>query len=222
MRKSLTICCLILSLLMLTGCVASAASMNGYQPAAEAAVVPTEEIPAPSEAPAPAAEKITELEAKAIALKDANLTEADVVALEVHFDAEDQEYEVDFRHGDYEYDYSIHVLTGKITEKVKEHDPEPTAPKATDAPKPTEPAPKETKPASTKTADLITKEKAKSIALKDAGVAAGDAKRMECEYDVDDGVKEYEVDFHAGKYEYSYTIHAETGKILSREKEIDD
>ena len=71
-------------------------------------------------------------------------------------------------------------------------------------------------------AALIGMEKAKSIALNHAGISAGDARKMECEYEADDGVKEYEVDFHAGKYEYSYSIHAETGKILSWEKEIDD
>ena len=67
-----------------------------------------------------------------------------------------------------------------------------------------------------------SREEAIEIALRHAGISSENATRITCEYDVDDGVKEYEVEFHAGKYEYSYDIHAETGKILSREKEIDD
>ena len=66
----------------------------------------------------------------------------------------------------------------------------------------------------------IGKDKAKSIALKHAGFSAGDVTGLQVEYDKDDGVPIYEVEFDHGRKEYSYEIHAETGKILSWE--IDD
>ena len=102
-----------------------------------------------------------------------------------------------------------------VVERLPE-EPEKVVPVMETASEVTESAPVQAK------ADLIGKEKAKSIALNHAGVSAGDARKMECEYELDDGVKEYEVDFHVGKYEYSYSIHAKTGKILSWEKEIDN
>ena len=70
--------------------------------------------------------------------------------------------------------------------------------------------------------EIISREEAIAIALEHAGFTADQVSRLECEFDGDDPVKEYEVDFHQGKYEYSYDIHAETGQILFSEKEIDD
>ena len=70
--------------------------------------------------------------------------------------------------------------------------------------------------------DIISREEAISIALEHAGVTAEEVKGLECEYDIDDGVKEYEVAFHKGKYEYNYDIYAETGKIRFWEKDLED
>lgn len=70
--------------------------------------------------------------------------------------------------------------------------------------------------------ETITREEAIAIALEHAGFATDQVNRLECEFDVDDRVKEYDVDFHKDKYEYSFDIHAETGEILFWEKEIDD
>lgn len=69
---------------------------------------------------------------------------------------------------------------------------------------------------------LITKEEAIAIALKDAGFEEKDVTRLRTEFDYDDGQPEYEVDFHRGGYEYDYEIHAETGVILSKDKDRED
>lgn len=69
------------------------------------------------------------------------------------------------------------------------------------------------------TPDLLTKDEAAAIALKHAGFAAADVSWLHTEYDVDDGVPEYDVQFHHGRWEYEYEIHAQTGKILSFEKD---
>ncbi len=74
------------------------------------------------------------------------------------------------------------------------------------------------KPADSK----ISEEKAKSIALDHAGFKESDVQFLRVEYDFDDGVEKYEVDFKQGKYEYDYDINAKTGEILSYDKDIDD
>ena len=70
--------------------------------------------------------------------------------------------------------------------------------------------------------DRLPKEKARDIALKHAGLTAEEVTRLRVEFDYDDGVPEYEVDFHHNGYEYDYEIHAETGKILSWDKDRDN
>lgn len=69
------------------------------------------------------------------------------------------------------------------------------------------------------TSEEITKDEALAAALKHAGVAEKDAKRLEIELD-DDGY--YDISFTAGGYEYDYDVDAKTGKILKSEKEKDD
>ena len=68
----------------------------------------------------------------------------------------------------------------------------------------------------------ISKEEARNIALSHAGLSANDVTHLKAEFDFDDGVPEYEVDFRHGGYEYDYDIHAETGKIRSWDKDRDD
>ena len=61
----------------------------------------------------------------------------------------------------------------------------------------------------------IGAEKAKSIALKAAGVSAAQAKWMRCHLERDHGQWEYSVEFYYGDMEYEYEIDALTGRILS-------
>ena len=100
----------------------------------------------------------------------------------------------------------------------------PAATEAPTAPVPAAPAP--TVPAAAAPAPTeagrITKDEAIAIALKDAGLTKDQVKGLRAEFDYDDGRPEYDVDFRQGGYEYDYEIHAETGKILSRDKEWDD
>ena len=69
---------------------------------------------------------------------------------------------------------------------------------------------------------LISKDDAIGIALKDAGFTADQVTRLRAEFDYDDGRPEYDVEFHQGGYEYDYEIHAESGNILSRDKDRED
>ena len=68
----------------------------------------------------------------------------------------------------------------------------------------------------------IGEEKAAEIALKHAGFTKEQVTKLRVEYDYDNGMPEYEVDFHQGGYEYDYRINAELGEILSFDKDLED
>lgn len=190
MKKLQTILSILLMLTLLAGCAVSAATL------------PREEAAVP--------EKLTAEEAQAIALADAGLTAEAVRGLRTEFEIDDAvpEYEVDFRSGDTEYDYTIHAETGAVLRRGKEYDP-PEAPRPAPLPQATEPA----------ASGEITAEEAEDIALDHAGFARTDVTALRTERDVDDGAAEYEVEFYHGGLEYSYEIHAETGTILDVDRD---
>lgn len=68
----------------------------------------------------------------------------------------------------------------------------------------------------------LTKEQAQAIALEHAGFSANQVNRLRTEYEIDDGVAQYDVSFHEGAWEYEFEIHAETGRILSFDKDCDN
>lgn len=93
--------------------------------------------------------------------------------------------------------------------------PTPAAPAPAEQPVPTEPTP-------TKATALLSKEEAQKIALEHAGFTAEQVQRLRTELDYDRGKPEYEVDFHVDRWEYDYEIDAETGTIISWDKDWDD
>lgn len=86
----------------------------------------------------------------------------------------------------------------------------PTAPVSTQSPS--------TAPAKTP-AGAITREEAEQIALDHVGFAPEQVQHLRTEYEIDDGVPQYDVEFLVGNWEYEFEIHAETGKILSFDKD---
>ena len=65
----------------------------------------------------------------------------------------------------------------------------------------------------------LSGEDAWSIALEHAGLTLEEVEGLRAEGEIDDGVPRYEVQFHVGRVEYEYEIHAETGEILSFERD---
>lgn len=61
----------------------------------------------------------------------------------------------------------------------------------------------------------LTKDQAQAIALEHAGFSADQVTYLRTEFEMDDGVPQYEVQFHHGRMEYDYEIHADTGAIPS-------
>lgn len=72
------------------------------------------------------------------------------------------------------------------------------------------------------TSSYISADRAKEIALADAGVQAADAVFLRAQLDWDDGRAEYEVEFYSGNVEYDYDIDAVTGTIRSSDRELEN
>jgi len=68
----------------------------------------------------------------------------------------------------------------------------------------------------------ISENKAKKIAVADAGLKESQVTFTKVLLDTDDGRLEYEIDFNKGQFEYDYEIDATTGGIISADKDIDD
>ena len=65
------------------------------------------------------------------------------------------------------------------------------------------------------TNDYISYDKAKEIALAQAHISGDDIAFVEKEFDFDDGLAIYELEFSQGGIEYEYDIDAVTGKVIS-------
>ena len=81
------------------------------------------------------------------------------------------------------------------------------------------PAPTQTPPASADSSHSLTQEQAQQIALDYLGFSADQVTRLHTEYEIDDGIPQYDVSFYQGDWEYEFEIHAESGKILSYDRD---
>lgn len=77
----------------------------------------------------------------------------------------------------------------------------------------------QTTAAQTPTQNSVTREQAEKIALEHAGFTADQVTRLRTEYEVDDGIPRFEVQFHQDRWEYDYEINANTGEILSWDRD---
>ncbi len=148
---------------------------------------------------------IGESQAKAIALEHAGLKEDSVSHLLCKLDVDDgiAEYEVEFWDGTTEYDYEINAVSGAIIAfdyDMESYDAKP----------------------STDSTTYITESQAKALALKHAGVNETEASNIKCEFDYDDGVAEYEIEWKINRTDYEYTINAVDGTIQEYDIEDDD
>ena len=159
---------------------------------------------------------LTAQEAEAIATAHAQIEPTEVSRLYTELDFDDGilKYEIEFVSGNIEYEYKIHAETGEVLQSKAE-------PKGKQAP--SEPAPSATPaPTPAPAVEQLTKEQAQQIALKHAGLSQSQVTRLRTEFDYDDGVPEYSVEFRYNGWEYDYEIHARSGKILEWDKEFDD
>ena len=68
-------------------------------------------------------------------------------------------------------------------------------------------------------AEAITKEQAENIALEYVGLNREQVSGLRTEFEIDDGISQYNVEFRMDGWEYEFEIHEKTGKILSYDKD---
>ena len=137
--------------------------------------------------------------ARGIALEHAGVAAENVTDFEIDLDRKNgvTVYEVEFRAGDTEYDYVINAQTGEVVSFKKKREAASTPEQKAE----------------------ITPAKAGEIAFEHAGVSRGEAADYRSKLENEDGLWVYEIEFRVGKTEYEYEIDAETGRIISAEKE---
>ncbi len=150
-------------------------------------------------------QEISVEEAKAAALEDAGLSEADVTFEKAALDYDDkiQVYDIEFYTSDSEYDYEINAIDKTVLEKNIE-------PFQTQA----NPAGSETNNSGS---NYITVDSAKEIALNHANLNEADVRFVKAELENDDDKMEYEIEFYSGGTEYDYTIDAVSGNIIEHD-----
>lgn len=177
---------------------------------------------------APSGNYIGSEKAQQIALENAGLSADSVTFIRTHLDYDDgrAEYEVEFYQGNVEYDYDIDAVSGTILSydhDAEYYDVEHHAPgTGSDSGNTAGGVSPNTGTASAAGTEYITAEAAKQAALKHAGVAESDTRRMETGFDYEHGMAVYEIEWKVGWTEYSYEINASTGEIVSYEVDYDD
>ncbi|MCD7919217.1 MAG: PepSY domain-containing protein, partial [Clostridiales bacterium] len=163
------------------------------------------------------ANQLTLDEAKAVALADAGAAEADVTYTKAKLDTDDgvDVYDIEFYTATQEYEYEINAATGAIVDKSVETIQTATGSTGTG----TTSNSGSTNTGATASATYIGLDKAKTIALSDAGVSASDATFTTAKQDKDDGVVVYDIEFYTSTKEYEYEINATTGAILDKDVE---
>ena len=161
--------------------------------------------------PTASGNQIGEAEAKSIAVKDAGVSEADVTFLRTEHGDEDgvPVYEIEFEDQTTKYDYDVAQSGGKIlhaSRKVK-------VPACVAA---------EQKASADTNTGKTGPDAAIEAALNHAGLTQSDVSSLHCHKDYDDGREVYEVEFHQGRYEYSYDIDVNNYSVLEWDKDYDD
>jgi len=175
-----------------------------------------------------------------VALEDAGFKAEEVENLSAHYDTEEgiSVYEVSFTAGDYEYEYVVRASNGKIIEADRDASERKTEIK--DSSKDNMQSSDSTSSSNSETNEMVGKsantsapssnssssyigiDKAKSIALKDAGLSASSVTFTKAKLDREDGIRVYEIEFFTRDMEYEYEINATSGKIKDKDIEFND
>lgn len=150
-------------------------------------------------------------EAKNIALKHAGISSSEATFVKAKKDYEDgiQVYEIEFYSGNTEYDYELRVSNGEIISYDKDIENYSIPSKNSGS-------------SQTPSSNYIGADKAKSIALKDAGLSSSSVTFTKAKLDREDGVRVYEIEFFTSDKEYEYEINASSGKIRDKDVEFND
>ena len=167
--------------------------------------------------------KVTIEQAKEIALKHANLTSDKVSFIRTETDIDNgvEKYDIEFYYENKEYDYEINAANGEIIEY--DYDVEnyniPTKEDSNNIVNNQQSNNIDGNQQLNPYETSITVEQAKEIALKHANLTSSQVSFVKSEFDFDDGVKKYDIEFYYNNREYNYEIDANTGRILSYEQD---
>ena len=142
--------------------------------------------------------------AAAAAAAYAGLSSYDFADVDPELDEYPAHYEVELITAQGEFDYDVDAWTGEILKG------------------PASVAGGTGGTSSSGTTGGISADKARSIALTDAGISENDALGLRVKQDWDDGVALYEVEFRSGGAEYEYDIRLSDGAILKSERDADN
>ena len=158
-------------------------------------------------------------EAKQIAFDHAGVKAEDARFDDQELDKDDgiKLYELEFYANGYEYEYDIHAETGEILKSERDREKNKKDSGSTQAQTSQQ---KDTPKQQTNKDEYISMDRAKQIAFDHAGVNGADARFDDQEFDVDDGVTSYELEFYVNGNEYEYDIHAVSGEILKSEHDM--
>lgn len=154
-----------------------------------------------------------------VALQNAGYEEADATLIRGHFDRDDglSVYEIEFRAGGYDYDYVISSNDGTIIEVDREYAGGLSDSGGADPQQTGQPDGGTSDQATPENSAYIGVDKAKELALQNAGVDAAAATFTKAKLDQDDGVYVYEIEFVSGEYEYSYELSATDGTVVDKD-----
>lgn len=155
-------------------------------------------------------------EAKKIALDHAGVKAEDVHFEDQELDRDDgvELYELEFYIDGYEYEYDIHAKTGEILKHERDqHKPHKKNSKK-------DKYSEKTHATKTDKKEYISMDRAKEIAFQHAGVDGSKAQFDDQEFDTENGIPLYELEFYVNGNEYEYDIHAVSGEILKVEHDI--
>ena len=141
-------------------------------------------------------------DAKTAAYAHAGVSASDVLYVETDFDSEHgvMVYEVEFYAGNVEYEYDINAQTGEVVKYEQQNTGTSV-------------------PSGSISGDYIGETAAKEAALAHAGVSEADVCWLKADFDRDDGVYYYELEFTANGVKYDYDVNALTGDIVKFEQE---
>ena len=138
-------------------------------------------------------------EAKQIAVRDASLNENDVSFTKVKQDHDDGilNWEIEFIANNVKYEYEINANNGNAINANQN-------------------ATNTNQNANTQGIDV---EKAKLVAVQNAGLDINNVTFIKQKYDIDDGIAQWEIEFVANNNKYEYEISASDGRVLKYEME---
>ncbi|MBB5263592.1 putative membrane protein YkoI [Catenibacillus scindens] len=197
----------VIGILAAVGC-GSPAPSSSEDTTAQSTVAPNYETSKQTSVPASSGTTsgtgVTEEQAKATALADAGVNEADVTRIRVRKDRDDGRniYEVEFYVEREEYDYDIDADSGQIVSKDFDIDDD---------------FHNNSGSATTQNSDVISEDQAIQIVLE--RVEGASASDVWIKLDYDDGRTYYEGEIYYNNTEYEFEMDAYTGEILEWSEE---